>query len=166
MGGGGEGAALAALFAEVEALGRRLRAVEEAAHGRGTGTAAERGILGALAAAAPCTIAALARSRPVTRQHVQAVVARLESEGLVARTPNPAHRRSPLFSPTPFGEELLRAIALREARVLGGIRTGVPAGRLLRAAGVLRAVRRRLEPGTSPSNQVTPERRGRPQLNN
>ena len=94
-----------------------LRAVGDALHadlGISTGM---RGVMVSLAGGEPRTVPELARERPVSRQHIQALVNELLAAGLVATTPNPQHRRSPLFGLTDEGRRRLKALQDREAKL-------------------------------------------------
>lgn len=64
------------------------------------------------------TVPDLARSRSVSRQHIQVSVNELIERGWVKSLPNPAHRRSPLIGLTQAGRErLANAQAIEEAMV-------------------------------------------------
>jgi DNA-binding MarR family transcriptional regulator len=54
-------------------------------------------------AAAPTAVPAVARSLNQSRQYVQRITDDMTRDGLVEASPNPGHRRSPLFSATPRG---------------------------------------------------------------
>jgi DNA-binding MarR family transcriptional regulator len=75
------------------------------------------GLLRSLKEGGPQTVPALARSRPVSRQHIQTLADAMAGDGLVAFKPNPAHKRSPLVAMTAKGEQVYEALA----RKLGGI---------------------------------------------
>ncbi|NNC63996.1 MAG: MarR family transcriptional regulator [Gammaproteobacteria bacterium] len=61
------------------------------------------------------TVPHLARSRSVSRQHIQVSVNELVDRGWVEILPNPAHRRSPLIGLTQAGRErLANAQAIEE----------------------------------------------------
>jgi DNA-binding MarR family transcriptional regulator len=62
----------------------------------------------------PLTPSELADRERVKRPTATRLIARLEEEGLVARTADPADRRSSLIAITPDGRELLRAIRTRK----------------------------------------------------
>ena len=64
------------------------------------------------------TVPDLARSRSVSRQHIQVSVNELVDRGWVQILPNPAHRRSPLIGLTESGRRrLASAQAIEEAMV-------------------------------------------------
>lgn len=77
-------------------------------------TAARWQILGYLADG-PATVADLARRRGLRRQSVQETANRLHADGLVAKEPNPADRRSPVLHITGEGRARLDALEPRRA---------------------------------------------------
>jgi DNA-binding MarR family transcriptional regulator len=104
---------LAALMAETLGLSFRLRAAGKrlgAVTRWGGGT---WGLLRSLKLEGPQTVPALARARPVARQHIQKLADELAGAGLVAFADNPAHRRSRLVRLTPKGETAFRAMDRR-----------------------------------------------------
>jgi DNA-binding MarR family transcriptional regulator len=95
-----------------------LRAVGDALHADLGITTGMRGVMTSLAAAGPRTVPDLARQRPVSRQHIQTLVNALLAAGLVAASPNPQHRRSPLVGLTEEGRRRLKEMQDREAGLL------------------------------------------------
>lgn len=92
----------------------------------GTGVSvALRGVLEHLAEAGPLTVPDLARAHSVGRQFVQRMIDQAESDGLVERQFNPAHRRSVLFSLTRKGRDTFELIRKRELKVIRKAATGV-----------------------------------------
>jgi DNA-binding MarR family transcriptional regulator len=94
-----------------------LRAARDVLHadlGISTGM---RGVMASLAAAGPKAVPDLARERPVSRQHIQTLVNALLAAGLVATSPNPQHRRSPLVGLTDKGRRRLKEMQDREAEM-------------------------------------------------
>jgi len=89
----------------------------------------------------------MARARPVSRQHIQAIVDELRGNGLVRRLPNPSHRRSPLVELTPRGRAKIAVMEERERTVLARLDLGVAEDELRGTAATLRAVREGLERG-------------------
>jgi DNA-binding MarR family transcriptional regulator len=51
----------------------------------------------------------------ITRQAVQRIANRLMDEGLLDSLPNPAHKRSPLLTPTARGRTAVESIAPEQA---------------------------------------------------
>ena len=110
------GAALMDMLWLTVQTGFKIRAL-----GRRTGFVSARGgvwgLLRSLRLGGPQTVPALARSRPVSRQHIQTLADAMAADGLVAFRPNPAHKRSQLVAITGKGEQVYEALA----RKLGGI---------------------------------------------
>ena len=72
--------------------------------------AADRAVLEFLYAEDALSVPEIASRYEVSRQHVQVTVNRLLEAGLVASTPNPRHRRSPLIRLTAAGKRLFEKI--------------------------------------------------------
>ena len=138
-------AALAMLIEEADALSGGLRAVLEELHRGEAPSGGRRALLRGLARLGPQTVPALARSRGVTRQHIQVQVNALHEQGLVALDENPAHKRSPLARLTKRGEATLLRMTLREAKVFRSLALAEAASDLEQAAATLRTVRESLE---------------------
>ena len=104
-----------------------------------------RGVLELVLRQGPATVPHVARSRHVTRQHIQGLVNALLKLKLVELGTNPAHRRSPLVQLTPAGRKTIDRMKQREDRLLSRIDSGRDPKKFRRAADVLRGVRRALE---------------------
>jgi DNA-binding MarR family transcriptional regulator len=89
----------------------------------------------------------LARTRGVSRQHVQLVIDSLRRDRLVEVRSNPAHRRSPLIRATVSGHRMVRKMDAFDAAVLGSVGYAVSARNLELAARTLQRVREALEIG-------------------
>lgn len=109
--------ALAVVAQEVPALFHRLRAAAASLHGQGEASAGRRGILMEVAGQGPRTVPQMARSRPVSRQHIRMLVQGLAADRLLEPAQNPVHRRSQLWRLTPRGARLVEAMRRREARI-------------------------------------------------
>src|SRR5262245_54330351 len=109
---------------ETRALFHRLAAVANEIHHGDEMTASRRAILMNLESA-PQTVVQMARSRPVSRQHIQKIVNLLLKEGLVKTIENPAHRRSYLVALTARGTKLVAAMKKAESEVLRSLATPV-----------------------------------------
>lgn len=119
----------------VRHLFHQLRAVAEAASPADEGfTASHRGVLESLASQGPQTVPALARARPVARQHIQVLVNDLSALGLVETRPNPAHKRSPLVDLTPAGRRRFDAIRRAESQALESLRLSATATKMTELA--------------------------------
>ncbi len=130
--------ALYAVMNETRALFHRLRAAADEVHRRKKITAGMRGVLEGLDRLGPQTVPQMARARPVSRQHIQALVNPLAARGYVELVENPAHQRSRLVQLTQQGKHLVETMRQREARVLGELDVGVSERDLRAAAALLR----------------------------
>jgi DNA-binding MarR family transcriptional regulator len=103
-----------------------------------------RAVLEFLQREGPTAVPRIARSRQVTRQHVQALVNDLVEARLAALDDNPSHRRSPLVRLTPEGQQAIQRMTRRERRFLDGLGLQVRPEALRQAAATLHAVRQAL----------------------
>lgn len=87
------------------------------------------------------SVPAIARSRRVTRQHIQVLVNGLLEHEAVELVDNPAHKRSPLVSMTTRGKKTIERMRRREQRYFDNIDVGIGSAELLRAAKTVRTVR-------------------------
>lgn len=129
------------LFDEVRLGMHRLVQVTEALHQDEDITLGMRAVLEFLLEAGETTVPEIARSRHVSRQHIQSLVNPLLDRKLVEPRENPAHRRSPLVALTRSGEGLIRRLKRKERRAFGAITIQVSATRLRSATRTLRALR-------------------------
>jgi DNA-binding MarR family transcriptional regulator len=139
------------VFADVEALADEVRLLYHALvrlagalHGALRVTAPMRAVLEFLQARGPAPVPNIARSRGVSRQHIQTIVNELLSEGLVELRDNPAHRRSCLVALTAVGDATIAAIRDTERAVLGDAFSDVDTADVRAATQTLRAVRVRI----------------------
>jgi DNA-binding MarR family transcriptional regulator len=91
------------------------------------------------------TVPQLARTRGVSRQHVQEVVDALAADALVERAPNPHHARSVLVRATPRGEALVKQLDQIDQRVLHAAAGHLARADLTVTAKTLRAMREAFE---------------------
>ncbi|MGQ0752088.1 MAG: MarR family winged helix-turn-helix transcriptional regulator [Betaproteobacteria bacterium] len=84
-------------------------------------TSGMRTVLEALYERGVLTVPQIARSRGVTRQHIQALTDRLLASELVTSHENPRDRRSPLLRLTEKGTTLFETVREHEAQVLSGM---------------------------------------------
>ena len=89
----------------------------------------------------PSTVPALARARPVSRQHIQVLVNRLLELGLVETRKNPAHERSSLVALTRAGARRFETMHRSEGHALDGAKFPVSEARMNAAAETLRRTR-------------------------
>ena len=137
--------ALESVFDEVRLLFHRLRLVADELHENTHVTAAMRGVLEGLARLGPQTVPAMARARPVSRQHIQNIVNELLQQKLVATEDNPAHKSSPLITLTKKGAGIIQQMKERESRLLSKSRIQVSDKSLACTAESLQAIRNYFE---------------------
>lgn len=130
-----------ALLDEVRLLWHAMVQSGERLHEKEPVTLGMRGVLEFLALHGPAAVPHIARSRHVTRQHIQTLVNALLELDLAALGTNPAHRRSALVRLTPAGEEVIERMRGREQRLVRRLDLGRNAAELGRATRTLRAVR-------------------------
>ena len=104
-----------------------LKSLGDAMHADLGVTPAMRGVMASLAAQGPRTVPELARQRPVSRQHIQAVVDALTEAGLAETRSNPFHKRSGLVVLTPAGMRVFGEIRARDAALLARVAPAVHA---------------------------------------
>jgi DNA-binding MarR family transcriptional regulator len=130
---------------ETVALFFRLRAVLEDIHGHSEISGSMRGVMRDLYANGPQTVPQMARRRPVSRQHIQAIVNDLQRAGLVTLAENPRHKRSRLVQLTALGERELQDIFAREHAVLNEVEFPVSVEEIAEATAIIARVRHTLE---------------------
>lgn len=124
----------------VRVMVHRAVAAVERVHADSGVTAPMRAVLEYVRREGAESVAAIARARGVSRQHIQAIVNDLLAAGLVARIENPNHRRSPLIGLTDEGARTIDALLARERAVLAPLlrsRTSLTADRLEVTAAVV-----------------------------
>jgi DNA-binding MarR family transcriptional regulator len=104
-----------------------------------------RAVLEFLQAQGPTPVPHIARSRGVSRQHIQTIVNELLDEGLVELRDNPAHRRSCLVALTAAGRATIAGIRDTERLVLGDAFSDIDATAVRAATQTLRTVRRHID---------------------
>ncbi len=130
------------LAREVRLTFHALKAAAEALHQDPDGlSAGHRGVLESLEVGGPQTVPALARARPVSRQHIQILVNRLLDLKLVEPQENPASRRSPLIGLTADGRRRFRGMVRRERAALAGTELPISDARIREASETLRKLR-------------------------
>jgi len=119
------------------------------AFGRRTGFVSARGgvwgLLRSLRLEGPQTVPALARSRPVARQHIQTLADAMAADGLVAFKPNPAHKRSQLVTITVKGEQVYEALAKKLAAISDDLAADMDARKIGAAAEALKQLAGKLD---------------------
>jgi DNA-binding MarR family transcriptional regulator len=130
-----------ALFAEVSSLAIRLKVAPVAAPGEDTFASGGLSVLHVLAEHGPQTVPQIARLRGTSRQNIQILVNRLETDGCVELSSNPAHKRSGLVQLTGPGRDLFGRAAEQEDRFLAGLAGRVSAGEVASATSLLHQFR-------------------------
>ncbi|BBE72487.1 MarR family winged helix-turn-helix transcriptional regulator [Oharaeibacter diazotrophicus] len=133
-------AALNVVAGLVPSLARRLAAAGARDHADDRPTAATLRLLERLYGTAGQSVPALARAMGTSRQFVQRVVDDAVARDLVARAPNPAHRRSPLMRLTERGRQAVEAVLSSETAVLAAAARGLSADDVEAAVRVLEAL--------------------------
>ena len=95
----------------------------------------------------PITLAALARKRSVSRQHIHQSLSRIESRGWIDKRADPGDARSLLLQLTADGRRLWSRIRDVDRAILRRIARAVDERRAREAADTLRAIRAVLEGG-------------------
>jgi DNA-binding MarR family transcriptional regulator len=119
------------------------------AFGRRAGFVSARGgvwgLLRSLRLEGPQTVPALARSRPVSRQHIQTLADAMVADGLVAYRPNPAHKRSQLVTLTAKGEQVYEALARKLGAFSDDLAADMDAKKVAAAAETLKQLAAKLD---------------------
>jgi len=129
---------------EVRHLFQVLKSLADAVHKDAGLTASTRAVMEAIAEG-PRTVPDIARSKSVTRQHIQLLVDELAGSDLVELKPNPAHLRSPLIALSRKGETLFASMRKREAPLVERLAAGLDARKTAATVQTLTALRRRAE---------------------
>jgi DNA-binding MarR family transcriptional regulator len=138
---------LAALFREVSALGIRLKVAPVFVERDDALAAGGLSVLRVLEGYGAQTVPQIARLRGTSRQNIQILVNRLEAEGCVELSLNPAHKRSELVQLTLLGRDLFAQAAEHEAAFLTELASRVPEAEVVSAAALLRRLREMLAGG-------------------
>jgi DNA-binding MarR family transcriptional regulator len=134
---------LETLLDEVRLLWHAAVESAERLHEQEPVTLGMRAVLEYLHTHGTAAVPQMARSRLVTRQHIQVLVNSLLESGLVAMAENPAHRRSGLVRLTDVGRRTFERMRRRERGLLEQVRLDRTRD-VRRAAETLRAVREAL----------------------
>jgi DNA-binding MarR family transcriptional regulator len=103
------------------------------------------GMLRSLKLQGPQTVPQIARSRPVSRQHIQKLANTMIAEGVIELVDNPAHRRSKLLRLTSKGETAFQEISKRIAQASAELAQGMDAVELQLSVQVLQQVGEKLK---------------------
>ena len=109
------------LFDQVRLMWHVMVLTAERLHDEEPVTLGMRAVMEFLARNGPAAVPDIARSRHVTRQHIQALVNELLELRLVSLDENPAHRRSALVRLTPEGKKGIERMKRRERQFFDGL---------------------------------------------
>ena len=99
----------------------RLKALGDDLHGDLGITTAMRAVMETLSEEGPKTVPQIAKSKAVSRQHIQLLADALCEAGLAVVKDNPAHRRSSLLALSEKGKRAFATMRAREASVVNEI---------------------------------------------
>ncbi len=136
--------ALYAVFREVRTCFNQMKFLAEQLHQDLGVKPSMRAVMEALSAQSPQTVPDIAKSKRVSRQHIQTIMNSLLTAGLVDYFDNPAHKRSPLFDLTPKGSTVFAEIKKREKEPLQRLAAAIPAQSLRHAQQALSQLNRHL----------------------
>jgi DNA-binding MarR family transcriptional regulator len=128
---------LAAFFL-LRAVGKRMGAVTAADGGYW-------GMLRSLKLEGAQTVPQIARSRPVSRQHIQKLANEMIADGVIELIDNPAHQRSKLLRLTAKGETVFQEINERIAQEAEGFAQDMDTAELQASVRVLRQLSEKLK---------------------
>ena len=108
-------------------------------------TASMRAVMESLYEGGPQTVPQVARSKNVTRQHIQTLVDQLLEADLAVAVTNPDHKRSPLIELTPRGHSAFEDMQRREQALLTQHTAALPARDLMIAVETIRKLNEQLQ---------------------
>lgn len=127
------------LFVEARLLVQAMKEWAETLHSDVDLTVGMREVLELLLREGPVSVPDIARGRIVSRQHIQQQVDALLDRKLVARKPNPAHKRSSLIALTDAGRALVQNMRAKELHALSRLQAGTSDSAIRDATHVLDA---------------------------
>lgn len=110
-------------------------------------TAADRAVLEFLYQNEALSVPEIAERYDVSRQHVQVTVNALLEKGLVARKPNPRHKRSDLICLSAAGKKCFRKVRQQDAVLVEALFAEIPERRLATTLKTLKLLNHRLNKG-------------------
>jgi len=144
------------LLGEAVSLHLQLRSVTDNLHGRSELTSVCRGVLQDLARLGPRTVPQLARRRHCSRQHLQALINRLVTDGMAELLTNPDHRRSRLVQLTDRGRGAIEAMWRREEELVAALPVTFSETEVLAAVRVLQELKQLLPDGRARTKEIRP----------
>lgn len=109
---------LYAVITDIRRSFNLLKSVTEDLHAETGINPSMRAVMESLTEHTKATVPQIARTKNVSRQHIQVNMDALLERGLVEARDNPAHKRSPLYSLTEHGRHTFRQMQQRESLVL------------------------------------------------
>jgi DNA-binding MarR family transcriptional regulator len=133
------------LLGEARLLSQALKQWSDTLHAELGMTAAMRGVLELILLGGRATVPEMARTRDVSRQHIQQQVDALLERSWVERQDNPAHKRSSMIALTNRGHALIQNVRADELNALSRMQVGVSDNATLEVTQVLSAWRAALQ---------------------
>lgn len=135
---------LYAVFRQVRTCFNQLKALAEHLHQDLGVNPSMRAVMESLDSKGSQTVPDIAKSKGVSRQHIQNIMNALQANGFVESLDNPAHKRSPLFDLTSKGISTFEMIQAREKEPLRHLAMSMPPDDLRHAEAVLAELNRYL----------------------
>lgn len=126
-----------ALSREVRRLFHRLKAVGDQIHRNDEISTSHRAVLEGLYKIGPQSVPAMARARPVSRQHIQKLVNLLLRLDLVQQVPNPDHKASPIIKLTAKGTQHFERLIKKEKKLIEEMKFPIDLNRISQATETL-----------------------------
>ncbi len=136
-----------ATFFRLRAMGQQIGAVTPNGSGYW-------GLMRSLKQEGVQTVPQLARSRPVSRQHIQKLANHMIAEGVIELVNNPAHKRSKLLRLTSKGETVFQELNQQIAKVAINLAEDMDVQELQIAVKVLKQIREKLKDIPSDSEYI------------
>ncbi|MDH5638910.1 MAG: hypothetical protein OEZ04_10485 [Nitrospinota bacterium] len=130
------------LLSETRSLYHHMKLIAEDTYQEETMSGGNRGILHDLACLGPQSETQLEKLRPLSRIHIEEMVAPLRESGYIRNTPNTDDKEYPLVELTAKGFDFIKSGDKREMDILTNISHSVPKEDILVALDVLRSVRK------------------------
>lgn len=126
-----------ALSREVRRLFHRLKAVGDQIHTNDEISTSHRAVLEGLYKFGPQSVPAMARARPVSRQHIQKLVNLLLKLNLVEQAPNPGHKASPIIKLTAKGAQHFERLIKKEKKLIEEMKLPIDMNKISQATETL-----------------------------
>ena len=136
---------LYAVFRQVRTCFNQLKALAEQLHQDLGVNPSMRAVMESLVSEGPQTVPDIAKSKGVSRQHIQNIMNALQADGFVEACDNPAHKRSPLFNLTSKGSTTFEKVQAREKEPLRHLASSMSPDDLQHAEVALANLNRHLE---------------------